>query len=486
MINDQKNIDPLVEQVAGFIDERKLIAPGGRIVIGVSGGCDSAAALAILQTLADRPDRRYELTVAHLDHALRDESPEDAAFVGQLAQRWELRCVTERIDIGALARERSLSMETAARMARYDFLQRTAQQTGAEYVVVAHHADDNAETICHRIFRGSHLRGASGIRASRTMGDSGVLLVRPMLNCRRTEIEAFCRRENLTWRTDPTNAQNDYTRNFIRNELLPLAKSRINPEGDMALVRLAGAISESEDYIAQHAQEIAAKCVALDNNGAITIDTKPLRGAARVLRRWVLREAIQRAGVSMRNVSSVKLEEMSALVDGTQRSVNLPDDYVARDRNGTITIAPPAPAEQPNQTPITLPTCGHITLPSGATITCEPLGFDADLVAAHCCGHKRGVELLDADKIQGRLICRPRANGDKFAPLGLNGRQSVSDFLTNSTLGDSARRNARCICDDEGIIYLAPLRIDQRVKISQDTARLLRIEFNSAPGQSES
>ncbi|MBT3200607.1 MAG: tRNA lysidine(34) synthetase TilS [Phycisphaerales bacterium] len=483
MTDGQKNIDPLVERVARFIDDRKLIAPGGRVVIGVSGGCDSVAALAILQTLACQPDRRYELTVAHLDHALRDESPEDAVFVGQLARRWGMRCVTERIDVGALARERSLSIETAARLARYDFLQRTAQQADAEYVAVAHHSDDNAETICHRIFRGSHLRGASGIRASRTMGDSGVLLVRPMLNCRRAEIEAFCQRENLTWRTDPTNAQNDYTRNFIRNELLPLAKSRINPEGDMALVRLAEAISEAEDYIAQDAQKIAAKCIALDHNGAITIDTRPLRDVARVLRRWVLREAIQRAGVSMRKVSSVKLEEMASLVDGDQPTVNLPDDYLARYRNQAITITPAALPEQPHQAPITLPTCGQITGPSGAEITCTPMEFDADLVAAHCGGHKRGVELLDADKIQGPLICRTRANGDKFAPLGLNGRQSVSDFLTNAALDDQARDKVRCICDDEGIIYLAPLRIDQRVKISQDTTRILRIEFNSDPTQ---
>ena len=481
MKDNPSKTDPLVDAVASFIDAGNLIAPGARVVVGVSGGCDSVAALAILRQLARREQRAYRLTVAHLDHALRGDSGDDAAFVTELARRWDLPCTIERIDVAAVADERSLGIETAGRMVRYEFLQRTAARVGGQYVAVAHHADDNAETICHRIFRGSHLRGAGGMRASRTLGQTETLLVRPLLNCRRREIEAFCVRMNLAWRTDPTNARSDFTRNFIRNELLPLIRQRINPDGDMALVRLGKAIAEAEDLIAARARDIAAECVRRERAGRTVVDTGPLAGVHRGLRGWIFREAVERSGVALRKVSAGKLEELSALADNEIQTVNLPDDYVARRRGDTIVISPASPTDLPVEEPVVLSIPGITALPSGASVVCTTEEFDAEAFAAHCGDHRRGVELLDGDKIRGQLVCRPRVPGDRFAPLGLGGSQSVSDFLTNASLDREARDAARCICDDEGIVYLAPLRIDQRVKITPATCRLIRIEVNDPP-----
>jgi tRNA(Ile)-lysidine synthase len=482
MKDNPAKTDPLVDAVASFIDAHKLIAPGARVVVGVSGGCDSVAALAILRQLARCPQRGYQLTVAHLDHALRDDSSDDAAFVAELARRWDLPCAIERIDVAAVADKRSLGLEAAGRMARYEFLQRIAARAGGRYIAVAHHADDNAETICHRIFRGSHLRGAAGMRASRAMGDSGTLLVRPLLNCRRAEIEAFCRRMNLDWRTDPTNARSKFTRNFIRNDLFPLIKRRINPDGDMALVRLGRALAEAEDFIAAQARDIAADCIRRDSPGKIVIDTLALAGVHRSLRGWIFREALDRAGIASRKVSAGKLEELSALADNKLQTLNLPDGYVARLRGDDIVvIAPYAQADPAAEEPVILSVPGETTLPSGAVVICTPIEFDGEAFEAHCKDHRRGVELLDADKVRGQLVCRPRAPGDRFAPLGLAGSQTVSNFLTNTSGDHEARSAARCICDDEGIVYLAPLRIDQRVKITPATCRLIRIEVNNAP-----
>ena len=482
MTDCSNKTDPLIDAVASFIDQRKLIAPHSRVVVGVSGGCDSLAALAILRQLAIPPERGYDLTVAHLDHALRAESPQDARFVAELAEGWNLPCVTERIDISALAAQRSLSLEAAARMARYEFLERTADRVGAQYVAVAHHADDNAETICHRILRGSHLRGACGIRASRKLGESQTLLVRPLLNCRRDDIEAFCKRANLEWRIDPTNAHNDFTRNFILNELLPLIKQRINPQADMALVRLGEAIAQAEDFIAARASNIADECISSDRPAEITIDLEALNRADRNLRGWIFRQAVELSGIAMRKVSAQQLQELSALADGVQIATNLPDNYVARRCGDTILIAPASRPAPPNEAPIILNACGRTDLPSGAVVVCGTEEFDAEAFAEHCRKPHRGVELLDADKIRGQLVCKPRTDGDRFAPLGLNGSQTVSDFLTNSGLNPSARNAVRCICDDESIIYLAPLRIDQRVRVTDQTRRLVRIEVNDPPG----
>ncbi len=420
-------------------------------------------ALAVLRQLAIQPERRYQLTVAHLDHALRAESPMDAQFVADLAGRWGLECVVERIDISALSARRSISIETAARMARYEFLQGVAHRTGAQYVAVAHHADDNAETICHRIFRGSHLLGAAGIRASRRLGESQTLLVRPLLDCRRTEIEAFCKRNGLDWRTDPTNAHSDFTRNFIRNELLPLIRRRINPQADMALVRLGKAIAQAEDFITAQTRDVAVECIRSDRPGEIAIDLDALARVDRGVRGWIFRQAVQRSGITMRKVSSQQLQKLAAMADNELNATNLPDDYVARRCDNAILIAPASTPDPPSQEPTTLNANGATVLPSGVRVVCTTMEFDAEAFAEHCGAPRRGVELIDADKVRGQLVCRPRTAGDRLAPLGLDGTQTVGDFLTNAALDRDTRRNVRCICDDESIVYLAPLRIDQRV-----------------------
>jgi len=481
MTDSPQTTDPLVEAAAEFIDKTQLIAPRWRVVVGVSGGCDSVAALAILRRLARRPERRYELTVAHLDHALRDDSGRDAEFVSELARRWDLPCTIERIDVSALARRRSLSIETAARMARYEFLQKVAERGRAQCAAVAHHADDNAETICHRIFRGSHLRGAAGIRASRTLGDSKILLVRPLLNCRRADIEEFCKRNALSWRTDPTNAQSGFTRNFIRNELLPLIRSRINPQADMALLRLGEAIARAEDFIDAHTRDIAANCIAINPAGETAVDLTAMDGIDSGVRGWIFRRAIEQSGIAMRKVSSRQLQALSELADGELDAVNLPDDRVARRCADSIVIAPASTPAGPDEPPTVLNPCGPTRLPSGGEVVCTPMELDAEAFAEHCRWPRRGVEFLDADKIRGQLLCRPRTHGDRFAPLGLDGTQTVSDFLTNAAPAPEVRRTVRCICDDESIVYLAPLRIDQRVRVTRQTRRLIRIQVSDPP-----
>jgi len=481
MTDRRQTTDPLVEAVARFIDENKLIAPRAGVVVGVSGGCDSVAALAVLAQLASQPERAYELTVAHLDHALRDESPQDAKFTAEMARRWDLACVVERIDIAALAAERSLSIETAAREARYEFLQRVARGAGAQYAVVAHHADDNAETICHRIFRGSHLRGAGGIRASRTLGDSQTMLVRPLLDCRRTEIEAFCKRSGLDWRTDPTNAQNDFTRNFIRNELLPLIRQRINPQADMAIVRLGKAIAQAENIISAQTDDIAAECISVDQLGQVSIDLEAMERVDRGLRGWIFRRALELSGIAMRKVSSEHLAELSALADNNQNAANLPGDRVARRCGHSILIVAASQPEPPSHGPVALQINASTALPSGAQVVCTTTDLDTRQFDEHRANPTRGVELIDADKVRGPLVCRTRVDGDRFNPLGLDGSQTVSDFLTNSPIDRQTRDAVRCICDDESIVYLAPLRIDQRVAITSQTKRVIRIEVKPAP-----
>ena len=474
----------LVAAAADFIDAGGLLAPRTGVVVAVSGGADSVALLAVLRELADDRRRAYRLSVAHLDHGLRDESPADAAFVASLANEWGLACNARRVDTAALAEEWRIGIEATARRARYEFLARSAEEAGATCVAVAHHADDNAETILHRILRGSHLRGVAGMPARRPLEGTSAALVRPLLACRRAEIEAFCRSRDLAWRTDHTNADTAYTRNFIRHELLPLIRERINPNVDEALLRLARAAAETGDIIAERADELSGS-MSTEGGDRVVLDAAALAGAHPATRRWLLREALERLGVSMGSVTAETLDRLAALCEeapNAPRAVNLPGARTARRDAGRVVIASAVETDEAPADPVALAVPGATVLPGGGEVVCSLAAMDRRTFDEHRRLRPPGAELLDADRVRGKLVCRARAAGDRFRPLGSPGRRSVGDFLTDLKLDNHRRRSVRCICDADGIVYVAPLRISERVKITPKTSRVLRIEVRAGCG----
>jgi tRNA(Ile)-lysidine synthase len=495
--------------VAAFIDRRGLISPGQAVLVAVSGGCDSVALLEVLRQLAAEPGRAWDLSVAHLNHRLRPDSDADADFVRDLARRHDLPCVVESVDVAAVAADRAMSTETAARAVRYEFLARAAGRLGATAVATGHHADDNVETILQRIVRGTHLRGLRGIPARRELAQApGVQLIRPLLAARRDQIEQFCVRRGLAWRTDSTNADTAHRRNFIRHELLPLMRDRMNPRVDDALLRLAGAAGETEDHLSEAGQSLLDRARrASKDSGRLTLDAARLAEAPAVHRCYALRAAMEALGAPMGDLSAGQLADLAALpVQPPPAAITLPGDILARREGDELLLEPAAAAAQqglqgPAQTPsrhIRLTACPGaageaggtfrgeevggtfrgepVTLPDGRIVRCEQLPFDPAAFAAHRANPRPGTQWLDADYVRGPLTLRPRRPGDAFVPLGAPGRQTVSDFLTNAKLPPARRREVFVIADEEGIIYLAPLRTADHTRIRESTRRVLRIE----------
>ena len=477
MQNPQSDIDPLVRSVAEFIDDRGLIAPGAAVV-GVSGGADSVCLLAVLRELSVCPERYYRLTVGHLSHGIRPEAQADADWVADIARRWQLPCIVESCDVPARARDEGRGIEEAARDARYDFLSRAAATAGASVVAVGHHADDNVETVLYRIARGTHLRGLAGIVAQRPLGS--VTLVRPLLHCRREEVEAYCRRAGLEWRTDPTNADTAYRRNFIRHELLPLLRDRLNPRADEAVTRLAVAAGEVDAYLSAEAARATSAALRHSDPDRIVLDATKLAGEADVVQRAALRCALERLSAPMRKITAQRLDELRRLCDGPG-SVALAGGFAARRERDELIVERVREAHDSTEQSAPLACPGRTVLADGREIVCEILDHAQADFDAHCRSHEPGVELLDAAGISGPLTCRPRRDGDQFHPLGSPGRQSVSDFLTNRKLPRRRREAAWCICDDQAIVYLAPLRIAERVKITPQTRRVVRIRILDVP-----
>ena len=489
MARREAHPDELLSTVADAIDRDELMPAGAGVVVGVSGGMDSVVLLAVLGELAGRKGRGYRLTVGHLNHCLRAEADEDERFVAELAAGLELAVRTQRCDVRARAGRDGVSIETAARAARYEFLAAVAGELGATCVAVAHHADDNAETVLHRILRGTHLRGLAGIPAARDLG-GGVRLVRPLLGCRREEIHAYAERHGLTWRTDETNADTSYTRNLIRHEVLAMLRRQVNPRVDEALLRLAESAGEAEDYLAELGGQALADALTDDQPSgpgaasSLSIHRASLAAARPIVRTYALRAALERLGASMRSVGAGQLGELAAaLADDGPPAVELPGRVRARREGDRLVItcggAEDSPAGAPAAEWVALNCPGRTRLADGRAVIAEAGPLDRAAFDAHCAGPTRGVHFLDANRLTGPLTARPRRDGDAFWPLGAPGRQSVGDFLTNAKLPRRRRDEVLCVCDELGIVCVAPLRIDERVKVTSATDRAVVLRVSS-------
>ncbi len=476
---EHENLDDFVSAVGRTIEKHALIEPGQTVLVGLSGGADSVCLLATLVKL-NESGLGAKLIVGHLDHSLRAESQSDCQFSRELAEGFGLEFISRRVDVKAFAAEAGIGTEEAARQVRYEFFQSVAQDKGVDRVALGHHADDNVETILFRIIRGTHLRGLAGIPIRRSLGCGPAEIIRPLLDIRSDQIRQYLSRRCLEWREDETNTDSQYRRNFIRGELLPLLRDRLNPRVDEAVIRLGQSAGQAEDLASTLACSALAGATISDKTSPdkITLDAAKLASQHSLVRTHVIRTALERIGTPMQSVTSRRFSDIDELLTGASDSaITLGGGFVVTRPDGLLVIAKQAAPDEAPSWSVQLSVPGRTELPCGGSVTCSIEPVDGEAFKAHCLAGNNSVQLLDADKITEPLACRTRRDGDIFRPLGCPGRQTVSDFLTNMKLTSAERANVRCICDSQGIIFLAPLRMDSRAAVTDHTERVLRIKY---------
>jgi tRNA(Ile)-lysidine synthase len=260
----------LLETIHQVIQKYRLISPGDQVVVGVSGGADSLALLHVLCGLRSRMG--FSIQAATLDHSLRgEESASDVRHVRTLCAEWGVPVMAGQVDVGEMARQRHLSIEAAARLARYDFLAGVAREVGATSIAVAHHANDQAETVLLRLLRGTGLHGLRGMSWMTTVpGQADLRLIRPFLQVTRAEIERYCAENGITARQDSSNQDTSILRNHLRLELLPQLE-KINPQIQRVLARLADSAAVDDDYLQAQLTAIASGAAVTFNEGRLTI-----------------------------------------------------------------------------------------------------------------------------------------------------------------------------------------------------------------------
>ncbi len=420
-----------------------------RPLVALSGGADSCALLLLLCEAADAGLLPQPAGAAHLHHGMRGaDADADAAFCAALASRYGLPCFIELAALGG-------ANEAEARDARYAFLQDAATALGAGAIATGHHADDQAETVLLRLFRGTSVTGLGGIPARRDN------IIRPLLFARRSELEAYCTQHGITPRHDPTNDDPRYPRRRIRT-LLPELTESFNPRLTDALCRLADYAREDSTY--------------LDALAASAQDSEDLRPLPRPLRRRIILQRLWQASKSNAALreelaTSAWVERLEQLLQvGGQ--LNLPHGLEAQAYQGNLSIVPCR-----QDTPLLdwhteLPVPGDVVLPDSRMLTAT-----IGPCLTHAQRHRRSLS-VDCGTIPATLTVRSVREGDRIAPLGMRGKtRLVRDLLREAGVPAATRSLQLVVESEKEILWLVGVAQAEvtRVPVAMKQVLLLKV-----------
>ena len=471
----------VIKTVRETIERHALFARGARVVVGVSGGADSMALLHLLAGFQRGGELSVELHVAHLNHALRGvDSDEDAVFVEAAADALNLTRTVEVHDVRSIARAEKGSLEQIARRERYAFFERVAVAWGATTVAVAHHADDNAETVLHRILRGTGLRGVSGIAVSRPLRVGGQIeLVRPLLGVRRAAIRRYVADEGVVFREDASNLCVDQTRNLIRHELLPVAAQKVNPQVTEALLRLAEQAGWVEQYLRETARRTLDTLIIARTDQQLVLNASALARKSRIVQTELIREAILLFELGEQHLGFGHIKGVADMIAGGRsgQSVSLPAGMTATRVYDRLILS--APSEEPREyiapeVAVHLPGTTRLVMRK-IQIACEVVEVVQHLATDPPCNANPMQEWMDWDSIHPPLVVRSRRLGDRFRPLGAPGSKTIADFLSDAKIDPAKRDQVAVLCDQLGPIWIVGHRIDERVKLTRATRRALHV-----------
>lgn len=453
-----------------------LTSPTTKFLIGVSGGADSLALLHLLwrQLGAD------QLVVAHLHHGLRPEADEDAKFVEQTAASWQIPFISEKINVADVAETLHLSIEAAGRLVRYRFFARQAERVGATAVAVAHHADDQAETILLHLLRGSGSAGLGGMLPVGWVPERDDLpLLRPFLNISRAEIEAYCARHGLEPQHDQSNDDIQFARNRIRHELLSLLQT-YNPQIVARLQELA--TITADEYAAQMSQfsQVWPKIVSGKGEDWLVLDRQKVTALPVAWQRLALRQAVQRLRPLHTEMSFQTIEQARRLILDNQSGTEatLPGGLLMQVEAQEIIFGSawrrPAPVPQlDSEHPVKLSLPGRLDLVNGWSIIAElRTDLSLEMVRQNANPWQAFVAVGEADF----LWIRPSLPGERFQPLGMAGQsQAIQDLLSDRKVARGKRPLWPIVATAENPIWIVGQHLDERARITEKTRHVVQL-----------
>ncbi|MDD3080303.1 MAG: tRNA lysidine(34) synthetase TilS [Paludibacter sp.] len=441
----------MLQKIRKYIEKNNLAHPEDKIIVGVSGGADSVALLHILRTFG------YNCIAAHCNFHLRmEESDRDELFVRALCSELNIPIHIIDFETSKYAEEKRVSIEMAARELRYNWFEKLCNEQGAQHIAIAHHADDNIETLLMNIVRGTGIKGMTGIPVKNGR------IIRPLLNTTRNEIYDYLMKYDLNYVVDSTNAMTDYTRNKFRHQVIPLLEE-INPSVRKTLYETIERFNAIEKVYNSAVTSQAVDMIVPTANGS-EIDLDKLTNLPD--RQVFLFEYLYEYGFHPDTIQQIGLS-----VDKDPGQIFYSENYkILHDRNKLLLTDIAKPEEQ-----VTGILYINTEISQPIKIKCSLINIDNQFKISK----SNTLVYLDVDKITFPLKVRKWINGDYFYPLGMNNRKKISDFLIDNKIDRFTKENIYVLESDGEIVWLIGLRIDNRFKISDKSVHALALELKT-------
>jgi tRNA(Ile)-lysidine synthase len=456
-------------KVYEIIVNHNMINEGDIVLVGVSGGADSLALLHVLRRLKKRIS--IQIYVAHVNHGLRgDAGDADEKFVADICGHWNIPFYSKKVNVSDMAEKWGLTEEETGRKVRYDFFYDTIREINGSRIALAHHRDDQVETIIHNLIRGCGLHGLHGMLPVRDD-----LIIRPLLYISREEIEEYCRKHDLDYRIDITNQDTVYTRNRIRHKLIPYIKHHFNASFSETIIRMAEIIRYEDDFISTYCSTLF-KEHAIRESDKISIPLEQFLEYHMAVKRRIVRLCMQILRKDLTNVQANHIDSVIALAVNSKVGslIKLPGNITITKDYQFIVFSNILDIKRIPAFDYLLTVPGKVYIQElNMAIESRRMLKKNDLYIDPWCIY------IDEEAVNGDLRIRNRRTGDRFKPFGMNGTKKLKDYFIDKKVQKNQRDAVPLVVDMHSIVWVVGYQCNEDYRIRSNTKTLIEIRVSS-------
>lgn len=480
----------MLRTIKNYMNENNMITKGDRIVLGVSGGADSVCLFHVLLQVA--PVFDLSLFVVHVNHGIRgEEAEEDEAFVKKLCENAKIPFWAVKVDIPAIAKEEGLSEEEAGRKVRYEAFYRCLEKNKCNKIAIAHNKNDNAETMLFHLFRGSGIKGLTGISPKRDV------IIRPLLCVTRREIEVYLNQQKVSFRIDRTNLTEDYSRNKIRHRILTYAQEEINTKTIEHMAHTANQLRLMENYLEKNVDLAYNRIVIRNKDGSFQMNVKELQKEERIIQQGIIRNVFYQLANQLKDIDAVHIDlVLGLLTKEVGKRLHLPYGIQAEKGYEHITMSNHGYKNNDDVSntilkeekivgygyELKIP--GNTYIPEiNHRIQTRIIKYKKNLIIPQD-GY---TKWFDYDKINNTVIIRTRNSGDyiQIASQGSNSfesktqtsRKKIKSLFIDEKVPREERDFVPLVADGDHIMWVIGGRISEAYKINEETQAILEISL---------
>lgn len=446
------------QKVLRFIKENDLISSGDKILIALSGGPDSIFLLHFLYKF--RKKFKIEIGAAHINHLLRGKDSErDELFCKAVCNELEIPIYTLCKDVKSFAKKNKYSLEVAGRKIRYDYFDKVLSSNRFNKIATAHNADDNTETVLLNLIKGTGTKGIAGIPVQRDN------IIRPILSLSKKEILEYLNQNKFEFRVDESNLSNEFERNYLRNEVIPLLRQKLNPALSSTILQSSINFQKLNMMINRMTAELKSDCV-IKLKEYVSIPLNLFSEAEETILLQMIKNIVDENFLS--KIASNDLKKICTLAaKQSGSSEELTEGLIALKERNNIIIKKKSFIKKENQAEIFI---GESKSIGGIRLSISKLELEKAVPSIN-----PNIEYIDAKNVRDKFVVRNWMNGDKFSPIGMQGTKKISDYLNDMKIDSSEKKNQLVLVNNRKIVWVIGKRLDDRYKITKKTKKVLKL-----------